>query len=188
MTLKANDIEFTLLKDEKTGEVTYYWFQIRIVPTDEYYKISKRHSEFESLHEALCMIFAQLVFVKPPSKLRILNKIKKRKAFYIDLLSQIKNYMVTYPDYRELFLKKIYQFFIADSKMMEDKEIKRDIDIINDKTIKRERTLTMEDFEEKQDDLGATIYKNIKDEPVDRSVVYNTEATEGFNVSHLLTK
>ena len=174
------------MRDEKNNEVTYYCFQIRIVPIDEYYKILKRHSEFESLYEALCMTFAQLVFVKPPSKLKFLHKVKRRKEFYLELLFQIKNYMTTYPDYKELFLQKIFQFFIVNSKIMEEKDIKREVDVKFDKELKREHTLYSEEsFEDFHEDLNTTANNRVSEQQFDRSAVYNNEGSLGLKVNNL---
>lgn len=52
-SLNENDIEFILLKDEKLDDVTFYLFQISIVPIQVYYLARKRHSEFETFYEAL---------------------------------------------------------------------------------------------------------------------------------------
>ena len=123
-SLTENDIEFTLLKDEKVDDVTYYLFQVTVVPLQVHYLAKKRHSEFETFYEALCITFPQLEFPKPPSKFRILQKVKLRIDYYILLLQSIKSYMTKYPEYKHLFMSKIYQFFVYGSKIMKELEPK----------------------------------------------------------------
>ena len=180
--LAAREIEFSLLKDIKIRDVTYYVFQVRIVPINEYYKSLKRHSEFESLYEALSMTFAQLDFPKPPSKFKIIHKIRRRKEFYFDLLRQVKSYMLSYPEYRELFLQKLYQFFMVECKPMGDKEIKNDVDFLVDNSIRREGTFAVSDEEENEESEFSRDSTKEVDSFISRGALYNTVAAEGYKV------
>lgn len=89
--------------------------------------------------------------------------------------------MITYPEYRELFLHKIYQFFIPQSKLLEESEVKRQIDSLADSKIKFDRKYSIEGEEESyEEDLGATVAYS--DSVVSRSAVYNRESSEGMKV------
>jgi len=171
-----------LLRDVKMDDKTNYIFQIKIIRINEYYKILKRHSDFEGLYEALSLTFAQLDFPKPPSKFRLINKVKHRKDFYMELLSSIKIHMMKQPSYRELFMKKLYHFFIVEAKLIDQKDAKQDNEAIADDSITREKESYCESTEYGEESGGGRTTSLFEEASNTRAAVYNSTASEGYKV------
>lgn len=180
-TLSADDIEFTLVRDEKLHDITYYMFQIRIVPINAYYKVFKRHSEFESLYEALSITFAQLEFPKPPSKFKVLHKVKRRKEFYLDILQSIKNFMTKYPEYKEMFLIKLYQFFMPESKFMKEEEI---VGERQQETVEHPSPRKSSHSAGDEKDMESELFEASGPSTFTRDALYEPKASEGLKVRY----